>query len=70
MYVCVCNAVREADIKAAVDNGARSLACLQERLQVSTCCGSCAPDAQDCLSRFMGEAPVAQGSFYPAFAPA
>jgi len=69
MYVCVCNAVREADIKEAVSKGARSLTCLQEQLQVSTCCGSCAPDAQECLARYMDE-PLEQTGFYPAFAAA
>ena len=41
MYICVCNAITEDDIKQAVDDGASSFGCLQQSLGVSTCCGQC-----------------------------
>lgn len=58
MYVCICNAVKDSDIEAAVSTGVRSLAQLRERLNVSGCCGLCADQAEECLSRYTGEPPV------------
>lgn len=49
MYVCVCNAITERDIRAAVAEGVREFGQLQERLRVSTCCGTCRDDARACL---------------------
>lgn len=46
MYVCVCNAISDKAIKAAVANGARTLADLQAQLGVATCCGCCASCAE------------------------
>jgi bacterioferritin-associated ferredoxin len=55
MYVCICNAVTDRDIRRAVEQGACSLDCLQEKLAVSTCCGQCADHATACLERMLGE---------------
>ncbi len=55
MYVCVCNAVTETDIKQAVDNGANCLQHLKTELGVSASCGSCACDAKRCLSKALQE---------------
>ena len=49
MYVCLCNNVTEGDIVDAVQNGARTLDCLANRLAVSTCCGQCQYFADECL---------------------
>ena len=54
MYVCVCNAVTESHIGAAVAEGCRSMRELRERLGVGTCCGRCA----SCARRVMHEAIV------------
>jgi bacterioferritin-associated ferredoxin len=53
MYICVCNAVTEADIKQAVYDGANCLNHLETKLGVSNQCGSCACDASACLNRVM-----------------
>ena len=42
MYVCVCNAVTDRDIRDAAQQGVHTLEALGERLKVATCCGSCA----------------------------
>jgi bacterioferritin-associated ferredoxin len=52
MYVCVCNAVTDREIRGAVDLGARSLADLQSMLSVATCCGRCA----DCARKIVRDA--------------
>ncbi len=41
MYVCVCNAVSDRQIRDAVDHGARSLFEVQCQLPVGACCGRC-----------------------------
>ena len=52
MYVCVCNAVTDREIRGAVAQGARTLADLSATLGVATCCGRCA----ECAQRLVGDA--------------
>ena len=52
VYVCLCNAVTDREIRGAVALGARTLADLESSLGVATCCGRCA----DCAQRLVGEA--------------
>jgi len=49
MYICVCNAVTERQVRASVDAGATTLSDLQFELGVATCCGCCAATAQEYL---------------------
>jgi bacterioferritin-associated ferredoxin len=49
MYICICNAVTERQVHAAVDSGAVTLSDLQFELGVATCCGRCADTAQEYL---------------------
>ena len=51
MYICVCNAVTESDIKKAVKNGANCMRHLETKLGVSNQCGSCLCDASNCLEQ-------------------
>jgi bacterioferritin-associated ferredoxin len=46
MYVCVCHAVTDRQIRECVDRGARSLFEVQCRLPVGGCCGSCQDTAK------------------------
>ena len=46
MYVCLCNAISDRQIRAVVERGAASLAEVQAHLPVANCCGSC----QDCAT--------------------
>ncbi len=41
MIVCVCQNISEKDIAKAVAGGCRSFAALQEKLEISKCCGAC-----------------------------
>ena len=45
MYVCVCNAITERQVRSSVEAGATTLADLQFDLGVATCCGCCAETA-------------------------
>jgi bacterioferritin-associated ferredoxin len=42
VYVCICNAVTDTEIREAVATGARSLGDLTATLGVASCCGRCA----------------------------
>ena len=46
MYVCVCHAVTDGQIRQAVDCGARSLFDVQCQLPVGSCCGTCQDSAK------------------------
>ncbi len=41
MYVCVCKAVTDTDIRGAVEDGTTSMRGLRERLGCSGQCGKC-----------------------------
>ena len=46
MYVCLCHAIKETDIKAAVERGCDDLEALGKCLGVGTRCGICRCEAQ------------------------
>ena len=50
MYVCMCNAVTDGEIRNAVALGARSLADLRTTLGVASCCGECAAYADNLVA--------------------
>lgn len=50
MYVCLCNAITDRQIKDTVAAGASSLTDLQAQLGVATCCGCCADVATSFLT--------------------
>lgn len=49
MYICVCNAITDKQIREAADAGARDLWDLQARLGVASNCGSCKETAAEIL---------------------
>ena len=51
MYVCVCNAVTDRQIRQARDNGATTMDDLSRELSVATCCGRC----EDCARKILHE---------------
>lgn len=58
MYVCVCMAITERDIGAAVAQGCGSLRELRDQLGVGTWCGRCNNCARDVLKESLhGHAP-------------
>lgn len=46
MYVCVCHAITDRQIRRAVDQGAGSLLEVQMHLPVGACCGRCVDEAE------------------------
>ena len=49
MYVCICNAITDKQIRRAAKNGASSLTELTGELGVAAGCGSCAQVAEEIL---------------------
>jgi bacterioferritin-associated ferredoxin len=53
MYVCVCNAITDSEIRGAADLGARTLDDLSATLGVATCCRRCADCATGVLNKHL-----------------
>jgi len=51
MYVCVCNAITDREIRGAMALGLDSFADLKSNLGVATCCGRC----EDCAKVLVSE---------------
>ena len=49
MYVCVCNAITDSQIREAAETGVRDLWDLQAALGVASNCGSCKETASEIL---------------------
>ena len=54
MYVCLCHAVSDQEIIAAVESGADDLLAIQERLGAGTGCGSCREMTEQLISQTRG----------------
>lgn len=60
MYVCICNAITDRDIRDAARSGVDSMEALGARLKVATCCGNCRDCAREVLHQALSDrAPVA-----------
>jgi bacterioferritin-associated ferredoxin len=55
MYVCVCSAVTDHQIRTAVESGAQTLTDLQSKLPVAVCCGQCADTARRVVDECLRE---------------
>ena len=55
MFVCVCNAVTDSDIRSAVDDGVRSMKQLKQATGCSSSCGCCKEMATDILQQALTE---------------
>ncbi|WP_348757102.1 (2Fe-2S)-binding protein [Candidatus Methylocalor cossyra] len=51
MYVCVCKAVTERQVREAIRSGAGTRRAIAARLQVGTVCGRCHRDLGELLRR-------------------
>ncbi len=70
MIICVCKAVSEREIRAAVRDGANCVRDLTQLSGLGSCCGKCVPEARavlgDALTRI--DAQALQFSATPKFA--
>ena len=58
MYVCVCHAVRDTEIRQALAAGAEDVEQLAEQLGVGTGCGSCREHAAALIEEYTEQAPL------------
>jgi bacterioferritin-associated ferredoxin len=49
VYICVCNAVTDREIRACADLGVVTLEDLRNHIGVASCCGRCARTAEQVL---------------------
>ena len=49
MYICLCNAVTDREIRQCADLGVQTLDQLRECLGVASCCGKCEGPARELL---------------------
>jgi bacterioferritin-associated ferredoxin len=68
MYVCICNAITDKQIRKAAKSGATDLWKLQAELGVASGCGSCEEAASEILAEYRNR-PAPQPMLYtPALA--
>jgi bacterioferritin-associated ferredoxin len=65
MYVCVCNAVTEREIRQAAGLGVTTVRELKRSLGVATGCGKCAPCAHAVLRDELANSSSASGTLAP-----
>lgn len=63
MYICICNAITDKEIRKAAAAGVEDLWGLQRELGVAAGCGSCKEMASDILREYRTAEPV---RYYPA----
>ncbi|MGD8378122.1 MAG: bacterioferritin-associated ferredoxin [Gammaproteobacteria bacterium] len=54
MYVCICQAVTDKQIRAAVREGCRTVDDLTDALGVAAACGRCRPQAAEIVAEELG----------------
>jgi bacterioferritin-associated ferredoxin len=67
MIVCVCKAVSDRHIRAAVHAGATRLQEISRQTGLGTCCGKCLPEAKRTLDESLARGADA---YFPALADA
>ena len=64
MYVCICNAITDKQIRKAVEAGVKDLWDLQRQLGVASGCGSCKEVASEILRESRAQASVFEPVVY------
>jgi bacterioferritin-associated ferredoxin len=63
MYVCICNAITDTQIRKAAESGSTDLWGLQAELGVAAGCGSCKDAVSEILAEYRNR-PAPQPSVY------
>lgn len=70
MYVCVCKAITEREVKEAIASGCKRFSDLQACLGVATQCGGCRSTTEDLLEQHDTHPPMFMSTHWPAAASA
>ena len=57
MYICICNAVTDSDIRQAADQGVRNIRQLKKATGCAANCGSCEQMAREVLAQALQDQP-------------
>jgi bacterioferritin-associated ferredoxin len=68
MYICICNAITDKQIRRAAKAGISNVGELRETLGVAANCGSCADEAQSILNESGRRSFARPAMYYPATA--
>jgi bacterioferritin-associated ferredoxin len=68
MYVCICNAITDKQIRAAAKGGTTDLWGLQAELGVASGCGSCKEVASEILAEYRNRRAAGPVVYRPAVA--
>lgn len=60
MYVCICNSITEKQVRAAIEQGARSVRDLNRQLGVGGECGKCTCIARQLVKQAFSEEALAR----------
>jgi bacterioferritin-associated ferredoxin len=66
MIVCLCKAVSDRQIRAAVNNGTTGVRELARDVGLGTCCGKCLPEAQAIIAKTLAAQDSAASSLVVA----
>jgi len=58
MYVCICKAVTDREIRCAVEDGARTVRALRKQLGCTGQCGKCKPQVREIRDEVLAEQSV------------
>ncbi|HHH48677.1 MAG TPA: (2Fe-2S)-binding protein [Gammaproteobacteria bacterium] len=61
MYICICKAVTDSDIRGAVEEGTTSMRGLRDRLGCSGQCGKCARQVRQLRDQALSETGCGRG---------
>lgn len=65
MYVCLCKGITDRQIKAAIQDGANTVAKVRKSLGVASQCGKCAVATHEIIQQSKAEVPLLNG--FPQF---
>lgn len=72
MYVCVCKAITDRQVRSAVQDGAMTMKELRRRLDACSCCGKCGSRLRHVFSQVVTETnayPACKDQYMPTSAP-
>jgi bacterioferritin-associated ferredoxin len=58
MYVCLCKGITDRQIKAAIQEGATTVAKVRKSLGVASQCGKCAVATHEIIQQYKADKPV------------
>jgi bacterioferritin-associated ferredoxin len=53
MYVCVCNAIKDSQVRQALQEGKSSISALRQHLACESRCGKCTGTMQNMLKEYL-----------------